>query len=60
MWLLLKIVAGRCWDVLRGRVARPGAVAPDFDLPSADGMSRVRLSSFRGSKPVVLIFGSYS
>jgi thiol-disulfide isomerase/thioredoxin len=35
----------------------PGALAPDFDLQSPDGATRVKLSSFRGKKPVVLIFG---
>jgi hypothetical protein len=35
-------------------------VAPDFDLPLLNGSGRVRLSSFRGAKPVALIFGSYT
>lgn len=33
----------------------PGADAPDFELEDVDGR-RVRLSSFRGTKPVVLSF----
>jgi len=37
-----------------------GALAPDFDLPTLDNSSRVRLSSFRGEEPVVLVFGSYT
>lgn len=32
-----------------------GSEAPDFELPADDGM-RVRLSSFRGQRPVVLYF----
>lgn len=36
----------------------PGMLAPDFELRSPDGQTTVRLSSFRGRKPVVLIFGS--
>lgn len=32
-----------------------GAEAPDFELPAAGG-GTVRLSSFRGRSPVVLIF----
>ena len=37
-----------------------GADAPDFDLPVLGGAERVRLSQFRGHKPVALIFGSYT
>jgi len=37
-----------------------GDPAPDFALPTADRKAQVQLSSFRGSKPVVLIFGSYT
>ena len=39
---------------------RPGAVAPDFTLPTHDGKGKVTLSEFRGRKPVVLIFGSFT
>ena len=35
-----------------------GEHAPDFDLDLHDGSGRVRLSSYRGDRPVVLIFGS--
>lgn len=35
-------------------------LAPDFTLPSHDGKSQVTLSSFRGKRPVVLIFGSFT
>ncbi len=37
-----------------------GADAPDFHLPRLGSAERVRLSSFRGRKPVALIFGSYT
>ena len=37
-----------------------GDLAPDFELRTADGLMTVRLSSFRGKKPVVLIFGCFS
>lgn len=37
---------------------RTGEPAPDFELDRHDGSGRVRLSSFRGDRPVVLIFGS--
>ncbi len=39
---------------------KPGEIAPDFELHSPDGLTNVRLSSFRGNKPVVLIFGSFT
>lgn len=37
-----------------------GAEAPDFKLPRLGGGEPVTLSSFRGRKPVALIFGSYT
>jgi len=37
-----------------------GDPAPDFELPGKDLTAPVRLSSFRGKQPVVLIFGSYT
>ncbi len=37
-----------------------GELAPDFALEPARGEGVVRLSSFRGSRPVALIFGSYT
>jgi AhpC/TSA family len=37
-----------------------GDAAPDFSLETHDKKSRVRLSDFRGKKPVVLVFGSYT
>jgi len=37
-----------------------GDTAPDFDLPVRGSGERVRLSSFRGRRPVALIFGSYT
>jgi len=44
---------GRIW---RGQGIEPGAPAPDFELPRADGGS-LRLSELRG-EPVLLHFGS--
>jgi hypothetical protein len=35
-----------------------GAEAPDFDLATLDGRTTLSLSSFRGTKPVALVFGS--
>lgn len=37
-----------------------GDPAPDFKLRTVDGKREVRLSDFRGQRPVVLIFGSYT
>ena len=37
-----------------------GDVAPDFTLADPSERRQVTLSSFRGKKPVVLIFGSYT
>ena len=37
-----------------------GEVAPTFKLKSLDGKSETNLASFKGKKPVVLIFGSYT
>lgn len=47
-------------SITRGGALNIGDAAPDFDLETVDRLSRVRLSSFRGQKPVVLIFGSYT
>jgi AhpC/TSA family len=37
-----------------------GDAAPDFSLESPDHQDRVQLSSLKGHKPVVLVFGSYT
>ncbi len=37
-----------------------GDPAPDFTLPELKGNREITLSSFRGKKPVVLIFASYT
>ena len=37
-----------------------GEPAPDFMLKTPDGKRSVQLSSFRGKRPVVLVFGSYT
>ena len=48
------------WSRARAGSVNVGDTAPDFELPTLDKSARVRLSSFRGSKPVVLVFGSYT
>jgi len=37
-----------------------GDDAPDFTLKTQDGKRQIRLSQFRGQKPVVLVFGSFT
>lgn len=37
-----------------------GDLAPDFQLFDLDGKNAVKLSSFKGKQPVVLVFGSYT
>jgi hypothetical protein len=48
------------WFRARGGTLHVGDPAPDFRLRTLDKTGDVSLSSFRGSKPVVLIFGSYN
>jgi len=48
------------WMRARAGHLEVGDAAPDFDLESVDKQSRVRLSSYQGVKPVVLVFGSYT
>jgi hypothetical protein len=48
------------WFRARAGVLHPGDAAPDFTLPTLDKSAQVELASFRGQKPVVLIFGSYT
>jgi len=37
-----------------------GRLAPDFTLRTPDGDKSIRLTRFRGKKPVVLVFGSFT
>ena len=58
--LLTVIPLKQLWMLARAGNLKVGDVAPDFSLPTVDRKARVRLSSFRGNKPVVLVFGSYT
>ena len=51
---------GTLWLFARSGRLEVGKMAPDFRLPALDKTSYVQLSSFRGDKPVVLVFGSYT
>lgn len=58
-----KELAGWKWSGPRSnrRAPKVGAIAPDFELPRLDDEEKsIRLSSFRGKRPVALIFGSYT
>jgi len=48
------------WMTARSGALHTGDMAPDFSLESTDHKGRVQLSSLRGQKPVVLVFGSYT
>jgi len=51
----------RVWQKKYDRTApRAGDSAPDFELRDINGEDPIRLSSFQGKKPVVLIFGSFT
>ena len=53
-------VAATRWTRARAGTVNVGYAAPDFRLPTVDRRSAVQLSSFRGDRPVVLVFGSYT
>jgi hypothetical protein len=56
---MLPPMAAKMAQVFRPDVGLPtGAEAPDFTLPDSAGKP-VTLSSFRGKRPVVLVFGSF-
>ena len=55
------ILLAACSSTPGERVALlPGDKAPDFTLKTLDGSREVNLASYRGTRPVVLIFGSYT
>ena len=53
--------APRMWLWARGGTLSEGEPAPDFTLPKLNQKEeQVTLSSHRGQRPVVLVFGSYT
>ena len=58
VWMVVPF--SKLWTFARVGGLEVGDAAPDFELPAQDESSIVRLSSFRGTKPVVLVFGSYT
>lgn len=58
-WTLLKgLLEGEIGSFHEG--PRIGQAAPDFTLPRSDSDKQITLSQFRGKKPVVLVFGSFT
>jgi hypothetical protein len=58
--LMMLVPFKQLWFVARAGRLHAGDAAPDFNLPAADRLTRIELASFRGQKPVVLVFGSYT
>lgn len=58
LMLATGILQGEIGSIYEGPAV--GDVAPGFELPTQDGERSVRLSQFRGKRPVVLIFGSFT
>jgi hypothetical protein len=56
--LLLGLLMGELGSAAGG--PKLDTLAPDFTLKSPDGKRSVTLSDYRGKKPVVLIFGSFT
>ena len=52
--------APRMWGWARRGPLQEGDHAPDFTLATLDHSERITLSSPRGNRPVVLVFGSYT
>ena len=52
------------WEATKALMLREapkiGELAPDFSLETRDGSESIRLSQFKGEKPVVLVFGSWT
>jgi hypothetical protein len=56
--LILGLLMGELGSAAEG--PKLEALAPDFTLKSPDGKGSVTLGDYRGKKPVVLIFGSFT
>ena len=52
------------WERVKSLMARRppavGEVAPDFELATPDGKSRIRRSTLQAGRPLVLNFGSFT
>ncbi len=56
--LVLGLLSGELGSFFEGPGI--GQRAPDFSLSTPDGKQQIRLSHYRGNKPLVLIFGSFT
>jgi hypothetical protein len=58
-WVFVKgLLSGELGSFHEGPAV--GAQAPNFKLKTQDGTQEIRLADYRGKKPVVLIFGSFT
>jgi hypothetical protein len=60
MPLMIAVPFRPLWFHARAGALEPGQAAPDFELQRLHSGERVRLSSFHGQRPVMLVFGSYT
>jgi hypothetical protein len=60
MPLMMAVPFEPLWTRARGGSVQVGDPAPDFSLPTLDHRATVQLSHYRGDRPVVLVFGSYT
>jgi hypothetical protein len=58
--LFMIIPIGPLMMLARAGHLKTGDIAPDFRLRALHSEQTVQLASFRGQKPVVLVFGSYT
>jgi hypothetical protein len=58
--LFILVPFKQLWFIAREGNLKVGDRAPDFLLRTWEGEGEVALSSFQGSRPVVLVFGSYT
>lgn len=54
------VEAKRWFDRCDSLAPKLGDEAPDFELCDTNGENAVRLSNFRGERPVALVFGSFT
>ncbi|HKW96214.1 MAG TPA: hypothetical protein VJN43_00705 [Bryobacteraceae bacterium] len=58
--LFMVVPIGPLMTLARAGHLKTGDLAPDFHLHKLHSAETVQLASFRGQKPVALIFGSYT
>ena len=58
--LFMLVPIGPLMMLARAGHLKPVNMAPDFRLPLLHSQETVELASFRGRKPVALVFGSYT